>query len=86
MGNGTRAFAVSTESAAEKENPLRTAEMAVEDDYGMIDGVINNGRRDEPTAKSSIRGRLEDAKRECAERKPTEKKSPGRSTPEHDAL
>ena len=24
---------------AEPENPLRTAEMTVEDDYGMIDGV-----------------------------------------------
>ena len=23
----------------EKENPLRTAEMTIEDDYGMIDGV-----------------------------------------------
>ena len=86
MGNGTRAFAVFAEPAAEKENPLRTAEMTIEDDYGMIDGVINNGRRDEATAKPSIRGRLEDAKRECAERKPPEKKSPGRNTPEHDAL
>ena len=26
-----------------KENPLKTAEMSVEDDYGMIDGIINNG-------------------------------------------
>ena len=25
------------------ENYLRNAEMAMEDDYGMIDGVINNG-------------------------------------------
>lgn len=29
-------------------NPLRNAEMAVEDDYGMIDGIINNGRRQDP--------------------------------------
>ena len=29
----------------EKDNPLRTAEMTLEDDYGMIDGVANNGRR-----------------------------------------
>ena len=28
----------------ESENPLRTAEMTLEDDYGMIDGIINNGR------------------------------------------
>lgn len=30
------------------ENPLKNAEMAVEDDYGMIDGIINNGPK-EPT-------------------------------------
>ena len=30
------------------ENSLRNAEMTVEDDYGMIDGIINNGPK-EPT-------------------------------------
>ena len=30
------------------DNPLKSAEMTVEDDYGMIDGVINNGTK-EPT-------------------------------------
>ena len=30
------------------DNPLKNAEMAVEDDYGMIDGIINNGVK-EPT-------------------------------------
>ena len=30
------------------ENPLKNAEMTVEDDYGMIDGIINNGAK-EPT-------------------------------------
>ena len=66
----------------EPENPLRTAEMTLEDDYGMIDGVINNGRRGEelekaqaevrrttPEKKPSIREQLEGAKREGAERK-----------------
>ena len=72
----------------EKDNPLRTAEMTLEDDYGMIDGVINNGRRGEEAekAKPSIRERLEDAKRECSERKPPEKGRPGRDTPEHGEL
>lgn len=28
------------------ENPLRNAEMSLEDDYGMIDGIINNGKKD----------------------------------------
>ena len=30
------------------DNPLKNAEMVVEDDYGMIDGIINNGPK-EPT-------------------------------------
>ena len=30
------------------ENPLKNAEMILEDDYGMIDGIINNGAK-EPT-------------------------------------
>ena len=98
MGNGTRAFAVLAEQP-EKDNPLRTAEMTLEDDYGMIDGVINNGRRGEevekaaeaaaksgPEKKPSIRERLEDAKRECSERKPPEKGRPGREAPEHGDL
>ena len=79
----------------ERDNPLRTAEMTLEDDYGMIDGVINNGRRGEETEKAaesgpgkkpSIRERLEDAKKECSEHKPPEKGRPGRDTPEHGSL
>lgn len=31
-----------------QNNPLKNAEMAMEDDYGMIDGIINNGPK-EPT-------------------------------------
>ena len=97
MGNGTRAFAVLAQQP-EQDNPLRTAEMTLEDDYGMIDGVINNGRRGEELEKiqeyaerttpekPSIRERLEDAKRECAEHKPMEGKKPGRDVPEHDCL
>ena len=91
MANGTQAYAVRAD-APEKDNPLRTAEMTLEDDYGMIDGVINNGRRGEelekakehaertqPEKKPSIRERLAAAKQECAKQKPrpaTEKKPP----------
>ena len=97
MGNGTRAFAVAAEQP-EQDNPLRAAEMTLEDGYGMIDGVINNGRRGEELEKAqeyaerttpekpSIRERLEDAKRECAEHKPPEGKKSGRDVPEHDCL
>ena len=79
----------------EPENPLRTAEMTLEDDYGMIDGIINNGRRGEelekaqdearrtaPEKKPSIRERLEDAKRECAERKGPDEPAPQKKPPE----
>ena len=80
----------------EPENPLRTAEMTLEDDYGMIDGIINNGRRGEelgkaqaevrrttPEKKPSIRERLEGAKRECGERKPPDRIQQ-KKPPEHD--
>lgn len=83
----------------ESENPLRTAEMTLEDDYGMIDGIINNGRRGEelekardearrttPEKKPSIRERLEDAKRECEERKGPDKPAPQKKPPELDDL
>ena len=33
------------------DNPLRNAEMALEDDYGMIDGIINNGPKPEKEPK-----------------------------------
>ena len=79
----------------EPENPLRTAEMTLEDDYGMIDGIVNNGRRGEELEKAqteacrttlekkpSIRERLEDAKRECAERKSPDKPTPQKKPPE----
>ena len=91
MANGTQAYAVRAD-APEKDNPLRTAEMTLEDDYGMIDGVINNGRRGEelekakehaertqPEKKPSIRERLAAAKQECARQQPRpvpEKKPP----------
>ena len=38
MGNGTNAYAV----AAQRENPLRTAELSTEQNENMIDGVLNN--------------------------------------------
>ena len=28
-----------------KDNPLKNAEMSMEDDYGMIDGIVNNGMK-----------------------------------------
>lgn len=41
-----------------RENPLKNVEMTLEDDYGMIDGILNNGRRDEPDVRQSVLNRL----------------------------
>ena len=36
------------------ENYLKNAEMAMEDDYGMIDGIINNGPKDQGPPKQEL--------------------------------
>ena len=38
--------------------------MSTEDDYGMIDGIINNGKKDEKAEKPSIIERMKAAKSE----------------------
>lgn len=58
------------EEAQEKENYLKNAEMQMEDNYGMIDGIINNGEKEE---KPSIMAELK-AAIEAREVKPPEKK------------
>lgn len=40
------------------ENHLKNAEMALEDDYGMIDGVINNGKSAAAEERASVLERL----------------------------
>lgn len=66
----------------EKQNPLKAAEMSLEDDYGMIDGIINNGPKEnkasEKGGKASIMDRLKSAKTAQQTDKPSlhkEKKS-----------
>ena len=57
----------------------------MEDDYGMIDEVINNNRKEKeqetakvetdrtsPEKKTTIRERLAETKKKCGERKPPE--------------
>lgn len=57
-----------------QRNYLKNAEISTEDDYGMIDGVINNGKKPETDDKSkqndigkkpSVLKRLEDAKKQA---------------------
>lgn len=56
-----------------QKNYLKNAEISTEDDYGMIDGVINNGKKPETDNKTkqndigkkpSVLKRLEDAKKQ----------------------
>lgn len=48
-------------------NPLEKVEELLEDDYGMIDGLINNGARDrkEKAEKSSLLEKLQNKKEEA---------------------
>ena len=68
----------------ERQNPLKTAEMSVEDDYGMIDGIINNGSKEKESSekreKSSIMDRLKAAKTEPPKEKaaPVKERKPDR--------
>lgn len=70
------------------EGYLRNAELAIEDDYNMIDGIINNGEKDitPPGAseKTSVRERLSEAKRACSEVKPPEPNIPIKDNPEQE--
>ncbi len=54
------------------ENYLKNAEMAMEDDYGMIDGVINNGPKEQPEVKAKapdLTALFEEARRTVQEDK-----------------
>ena len=62
-----------------RENHLKNAEMAMEDDYGMIDGIINNGPKHEPPAeRTSI---LEQLKQMSP---PARSAQPAKTIPERD--
>ena len=69
-----------------RQNYLKAAEMSTEDDYGMIDGIINNGPKEteakapERGEKSSIMDRLKAAKSEPHVDKPKPHKE---RKPEH---
>ena len=71
---------VEWKAALERQNPLKAAEMSTEDDYGMIDGIINNGpkeKEDKPAdkgGKTSIMDRLKAAKSELPKEKPSPQK------------
>lgn len=51
------------------DTPLKKVEEMLEDDYGMIDGIINNGdrRKDDDEKKYSVMDKLQEKKKEAAE-------------------
>lgn len=55
------------------ENYLRNAEMGMEDDYGMIDGVINNGKAPqlEEANKTSVLEQLKNTPEQEVIKKPS---------------
>lgn len=50
------------------DNPLKMIEELLEDDYGMIDGIINNGdrRKEEEEKKGSVMDKIQEKKKEAA--------------------
>lgn len=52
------------------ENYLKYAEMALEDDYGIIDGVINNGKRSVEEERPSVLEKLKEQATPDIPRKP----------------
>jgi len=67
---------------------LKNAEVQEEDDYGMIDGILNNGPKEEKgpaTEKASIKEQLSEAKKEC-EKQDKPEKDKGHKPPDHNNL
>lgn len=64
------------ETNSVRENPLKNVEIAVEDDYNMIDGIINNG------PKESVKEQLKEAEEICAKQPPHKEKDKSRSMEE----
>lgn len=60
------------------DNPLKKVEELMEDDYGMIDGIINNGdrRKDQEEKKASVIDKLQEKKKEAAEVEAVKPKPP----------
>lgn len=75
----------------EPQNYLKNAEQSIEDDLGMIDGIINNGKKEKPVPeekrkpkkKESLYKKLEEAKAKVAEG--TNPTKPKERTFDHDA-
>lgn len=60
------------------DNPLKKVEELLEDDYGMIDGIINNGdrKKDDEEKKPSVLEKLQEKKKEAIDAETTRPKLP----------
>ena len=70
------------------DNPLKNAEMAVEDDYGMIDGILNNGQR-QPSQRQPSQQELPEKRKSVVEQlksqpKPEHKKTAPKKSAERE--
>ena len=60
------------------DNYLKNAEMSMEDDYGMIDGIINNGSKEQPEVKPKapdLAALFEEARQVARDEKPAPERS-----------
>lgn len=60
------------------DNYLKNAEMSMEDDYGMIDGIINNGSKEQPEVKpkaTDLAALFEAARQVAQDEKPAPERS-----------
>ena len=62
------------------DNPLKKVEELLEDDYGMIDGIINNGdrRKDQEESKKSVMETLKEKKQEARAAEAAKPKPPAK--------
>ena len=64
-------------SGAPEDNPMKNAEMQMEDDYDSIDGIINNGKKDKDAddkkCRTSVVEEIRMHKKEIVERTPQER-------------
>ena len=63
--------------APEKENPLKSTEMAVEANYNMLDGIVNNEKhKTDDEQKESVLSQLERYRKEAEAQAPVDGHEP----------
>ena len=77
MGEYTRQRQGRDFEAGEKENYLKNAEIALEGNFNMIDGIVNNEKpKTDDEQKESVLSRLERFRKEAEARAPVDGREP----------